>query len=256
MENRCESFIKAGSEEESILDKIDEKKLPKHVAVIMDGNGRWAKQRNLDRISGHKEGAKSARLIAECSAKIGIKHLTLFVFSSENWKRPKKEVTALMKYLDEYLTKKLKDFHDKDIRLLAIGELAMLPDKVQKSLYKAIEETKNNSKLTLILALSYGGRAEIVSAAKRIAKDVKNKSIRLEAINEELFSTYLYTAGIPDPDILIRTSYELRLSNFLLWQVSYTELYFSKKLWPDFNKKDLAGIIENYKKRERRFGKV
>ena len=145
---------------------------------------------------------------------------------------------------------------DKGIRLLAIGELAMLPDNVQKSLYKAIEETKSNSRLTLILALSYGGRAEIVSAAKKIAEDVKNKSIRLEAINEELFSTYLYTDGIHDPDILIRTSYELRLSNFLLWQVSYTELYFSKKLWPDFNKKDLADIVEDYKKRERRFGKV
>ncbi len=229
---------------------------PRHIAVIMDGNGHWAKKRGLPRIMGHRAGIDAVETVIDASISMGIKYLTLYAFSSENWKRPKKEVAALMKYLDEYLTKKLKDFHDKDIRLLAIGELAMLPDKVQKSLYKAIEETKNNSKLTLILALSYGGRAEIVNAAKRIAKDVKNKSIRLEAINEELFSTYLYTDGIPDPDILIRTSYELRLSNFLLWQVSYTELYFSKKLWPDFNKKDLADIVEDYKKRERRFGKV
>ncbi|MCK4837023.1 MAG: di-trans,poly-cis-decaprenylcistransferase, partial [Candidatus Aminicenantes bacterium] len=223
MENRCESFIKAGSEEESILDKIDEKKLPKHVAVIMDGNGRWAKQRNLDRISGHKEGAKSARLIAECSAKIGIKHLTLFVFSSENWKRPKKEVNKLMELLYDNLVVRSGILKKNKIRLKTIGELDKLPARLRNKLSETEKTSQKFKNLQINLALSYGARMEIIQAIKRIIGD----KIRAEEIDETLFRNYLYTAECPDPDLLIRTSGELRLSNFLLYQIAYSELYFS-----------------------------
>jgi len=235
---------------------MTEGKIPEHVALIMDGNGRWAKKRNLPRVMGHRAGIKTVRKVIEASLELGVKYLTLYTFSTENWKRPKKEVNALMSLLREYLTKELEQFNKEEVRLLAIGQLERLPQSVKEALDRAIDKTKDNSRLTLTLALSYGGRNEIVQASKKIAEDIKINKIRPNQINEELFSKYLYTHKIPDPDLLIRTSNELRLSNFLLWQISYTELYFCHKLWPDFTKRDFKRIIEDYKKRERRFGNI
>ena len=235
---------------------MTEGKIPEHVALIMDGNGRWAKKRNLPRVMGHQAGIKTVRRVIEASLELGVKYLTLYTFSTENWKRPKKEVNALMSLLREYLIKELKQFNKEEVRLLAIGQLERLPQSVKEALDRAIDKTKDNSRLTLTLALSYGGRSEIVQASKKIAEDIKINKIRPNQINEELFSKYLYTHKIPDPDLLIRTSNELRLSNFLLWQISYTELYFCHKLWPDFTKRDFKRIVEDYKKRERRFGNI
>ncbi len=228
----------------------------KHIAIIMDGNGRWAKKRNLPRLMGHRAGIKTVRKIIEASLESGVKYLTLYTFSTENWRRPKKEVSTLMNLLKEYLIKELKQFNEEGIRLLAIGQLERLPQSVKDALYKTINETKDNSKLNLILALSYGGRNEIAEASRKIAEDIKINKIKPNQINEKLFSKYLYTHKIPDPDLLIRTSNELRLSNFLLWQLSYAELYFSRKLWPDFTKKDFKIIVEDYNKRERKFGNI
>ena len=233
-----------------------EKTKLKHVAIIMDGNGRWAKKRNLPRLMGHRAGVKTVRKIIEVSLELGVKYLTLYTFSTENWRRPRKEVSILMNLLKEYLIKELKQFNKEGIRLLAIGQLERLPQSVKEALYKTINETKDNSKLNLILALSYGGRNEITEASRKIAEDVKTNRIQPEQVTKELFSKYLYTHNIPDPDLLIRTSNELRLSNFLLWQLSYAELYFSHKLWPDFTKKDFKIIVEDYNKRERRFGNI
>jgi len=231
-------------------------KPPQHIAIIMDGNGRWATQKGLPRIMGHKTGAETVEKIIEAALEFGIDYLTLYAFSSENWKRPKSEVDALMNYLKSYLTKAEKEFNEKGIRLLAIGELELLPDKVTQRLSKTIESTKNNLNMTVVLALSYGSRQEIARAAKSIAQEVKNGKIDIDSIDENTFSNYLYTSKIPDPDILIRTSYELRLSNFLLWQLSYAEFYFSKKMWPDFSKEDLREIISDFQKRERKYGDV
>lgn len=234
----------------------EKKDLPMHIAIIMDGNGRWAKKKGQIRTLGHRAGIKSIESAVDTCLDLGIKYLTLYAFSSENWNRPRKEIDILMALLYNYLDKQVKDFGDRGIRLVAIGELGRLPGKVYDKLKEVIEETKDNSKFTLTLALSYGSRTEIINAVKGIAKQVKNKEIILGQIDEKLFSDYLYTSGMPDPDILIRTSNEFRLSNFLLWQLSYSELYFSPKLWPDFNKQDLIEIIKDYQKRERRFGRV
>lgn len=236
--------------------KTSKKKIPTHVAIIMDGNGRWAKKRGLPRIAGHKEGIDSVRCVIEAAMELGIKYLTLYAFSSENWARPKKEVQALMAYLKVYLDEKTDEFIEKGIRLRAIGELQRLPAEVRESLKKSIEATRGCSKLNLILALSYGGRLEIIQAVKEIAREVKAGRLSASKINEKTISGHLYTSDVPDPDLLIRTSNELRISNFLLWQLSYSEFYFSKKYWPDIKKKDFYRIIENYKKRDRRFGKV
>ncbi len=234
----------------------DNIRTPQHIAIIMDGNGRWAARKGLPRIMGHKAGVETVEKIIEAGLEFGIKYLTLYAFSRENWKRPKAEIKALMAYLKTYLAKADKKFNKNGIRLLAIGELSMLPDDVARRLHQTIESTKDNSNMTVVLALSYGSRQEIVQAAKNIAYDVKNNKINLNKINEDVFSEYLYTSQIPDPDILIRTSYELRLSNFLLWQLSYAEFYFSKKMWPDFTKEDLSEVISDFQKRERRYGKV
>jgi undecaprenyl diphosphate synthase len=232
------------------------KDIPKHVAIIMDGNGRWAKRRGLPRIAGHRAGIKSVREIIETASESNINYLTLYAFSSENWKRPKKEVNSLMNILRQYLQKELKTLKEKNIRLKAIGKINSLPSAVKKNLHKAINETKNNQGLTLVLALSYGSQDEIIQAVKKIVTDVKGGKINKKQISKELFSQYLYTSDMPNPDLLIRTSGELRLSNFLLWQSSYTEFYFSRKLWPDFKKRDFKRILNNFKKRERRFGKI
>lgn len=222
----------------------------------MDGNGRWATQKGLPRIMGHKAGVETVEKIIEAGMELGIKYLTLYAFSYENWKRPKSEINALMGYLKTYLTKADKEFNEKGIRLLAIGELDMLPDDVIQRLNKTIESTKDNSKMSVVLALSYGSRQEILQAVKDIAQEVRENKINVDEVNEEIFSRHLYTAQIPDPDILIRTSHELRLSNFLLWQLSYTEFYFSNKMWPDFKKDDLREIISDFQNRERRYGNV
>lgn len=230
--------------------------IPKHIAIIMDGNGRWARHRGLPRIMGHRAGVKTVRRIVEAAADIGIDILTLFTFSIENWKRPKYEVSSIMKLLYETTRRELKELIENNIKLIAIGRLNELSPKRREMLERAIDETKNNTGLILNLALNYGGRTEILDAVKRIALDVKSGKVKPEQIDEELFYGYLYTKGLPDPDLLIRTSGEMRISNFLLWQTSYTELYVTDILWPDFSVKDFYEAIWDYQNRERRFGRI
>ena len=229
---------------------------PKHLAVIMDGNGRWATERGLSRSAGHQEGMNSVRDIVKASDQLGIKYLTLYAFSIENWKRPVKEVSVLMKILEHYLKKELDELHQNNVRVNTIGKLSSLPKIVQKLLHKSIEKTKDNSGLTLTLALSYSGRWDIVRAVQMIALDVRRGKVSPEDISEELVASYLQTDGIPDPDYLIRTSGEMRLSNFLLWEMAYGEMYITDKYWPEFRREDLYEAIRNYSKRERRFGKT
>ncbi len=237
-------------------ENIDFNNLPRHIAVIMDGNGRWAKGKGIARIFGHRNAVQSVKDVTEGCGELGIKFLTLYAFSTENWGRPKDEVDGLMELLVNTLKKELKMLHENQVKLITIGEVSHLPKVCQDNLLEAIEATKNNSGLTLLLALSYSGRSEIVKAVKRIAKDAKEGIIQMEDINESMFGNYLETAGFPDPELLIRTSGEMRISNFLLWQIAYTELYITKTLWPDFRKEDLYEAICEYQKRERRFGKV
>ncbi len=237
-------------------DKIDPHKLPQHVSVIMDGNGRWAKQKGLLRALGHKEGTKAVRDVVEGSAEIGIKNLTLYAFSTENWNRPKREVDTLMRLLVNSLKKEMKTLTENDIRLNAIGNISSLPSKAQKELNEVIDKTRNNSRMTLTLALSYGSREEIVSAVRSISEKVKNGTISPEAVDESIINQHLYTQNLPDVDLLVRTSGEQRISNFLLWQIAYAELYFTNILWPDFRREDLFEAIYNYQTRERRFGKT
>ncbi len=225
-------------------------KLPRHIVVIMDGNGRWANRKGFDRISGHKEGMKSVKSVVKASRELGIKAVTLFAFSAQNWKRPKSEVDALMKLLKEYLIKEVNRLVEKEIKLNAIGRLWELPSDVYEVLVKTMEKTKLCKEMTLTLALSYGGREEIIDAIKKIISD----SIPPEDLDEDSFSKFLYTSNLPEPDLLIRTSGEIRLSNFLLWQLAYTEIYVTKTLWPDFKKKHLIRALINYQNRERRFG--
>lgn len=230
--------------------------IPRHIAIIMDGNGRWAKSKNLPRIAGHREGVESVREIVKSSARIGVKYLTLYTFSTENWKRPKTEVTTLMRLLVKVLRREIQELHNNDVRLQAIGDIPALPKDVQKELADAIDKTRNNKTLTLVLALSYSGRWEIVDAVRSIARDLKEGKISEEEIKIDTFSKYLNTKNIPDPDLLIRTSGEMRISNFLLWQLAYSEMYITPVFWPQFREKDLLEAIADYGKRERRFGKV
>ena len=227
---------------------------PRHIAIIMDGNGRWAKERGWIRIKGHEQGAQSVQEALDACLEEGVEYLTLYAFSSENWKRPKLEVQGLMTLLEHYLGNKVEEMNKNGIRFHAIGRINDLPSSIQKRLQKAIAATAHNNKLTLTLALNYGARAEMVDAAKAIAQKVQQGVLSLEGITEETISKHLYTAGMPDPDLFIRTSGEYRISNFLLWQLSYTEIYVTQKFWPDFKKGDLLAAIENYKQRERRFG--
>jgi undecaprenyl diphosphate synthase len=228
--------------------------LPQHVAVIMDGNGRWAKQRHLPRVEGHRQGAESARLIIRTAGEIGIKYLTLYAFSAENWNRPKDEVDTLMKYLIQYLKRETPELDDSNVRLEAIGQIHRLPENVQEQLRKSIATLSKNNGLTLVLALSYGGRTEIVDAARAIAKKAKAGELDSEDINEKIFAQHLYTRNMPDPDLLIRTSGEMRVSNFLLWQISYAEFVVTQTLWPDFRKPQFFAAVEEYVRRHRRFG--
>jgi undecaprenyl diphosphate synthase len=232
------------------------KNIPNHIAVIMDGNGRWAKKRNLDRIYGHIEGIKSLKSVIKGVIEYKIKYLTVYAFSSENWQRPAEEVDSLMRLLDEYIRLELPYLIKNKIRLNFIGNIGRIPEESKSALLEAVKKTKNFGELNLTLALSYGSKEEILSAVSKIAEDFKKGRINIEDINDGLFSSYLYTDGIPDPDFLIRTSGECRLSNFMLYQTAYTELYFTKTLWPDFRKKNLTAALKNYEKRIRKFGKT
>jgi undecaprenyl diphosphate synthase len=230
--------------------------LPQHVAIIMDGNGRWAKQRSLPRVEGHRQGAESARTIIRTAGELGIKYLTLYAFSAENWNRPKDEVDALMKYLIHYLKTETPELNKNNVRLEVIGQIYRLPENVQEHLKKSITTLSKNSGLTLVMALSYGSRIEIVDAVRGIAEKVKRGRLDPADITEQVFAQHLYTRNIPDPDLLIRTSGEMRVSNFLLWQISYAELVITPTLWPDFRKPQFFATLEEYARRHRRFGGV
>jgi undecaprenyl diphosphate synthase len=237
-------------------DSLDLTNLPKHLAIIMDGNGRWAKQQGMLRVFGHENGTKSVKKTVENCAKLGIEFLTLYAFSTENWNRPKLEVDTLMKLLISALKKELKTLQNNNIKLNAIGNLDSLPKTVKKQLEEVIDLTKNNTRMTLSLALSYGSRDEILNAVKNIAEKVKNNIIVTDAIDESIINEHLYTHNMPDVDLVIRTSGEHRISNFLLWQIAYAEFYFTDVLWPDFDENHLIDAILSYQKRERRFGKT
>jgi undecaprenyl diphosphate synthase len=240
----------------SLKEQIDLSRLPKHIAVIMDGNGRWAKEHGKNRIFGHTNGVAAVRDTAEACAELGVEYLTLYAFSAENWNRPQIEVSALMTLLLKTINGELKTLMKNDIRLGAIGDIDSLPKSVAKELREAIDKTAGGKRMELILALSYGGKNEIVRAVKQIALKVQSKEIGLHEITEDLISENLYTAGRPDPELLIRTSGELRVSNFLLWQLAYAEFYFTDKYWPEFNKEELYKAIIDFQNRERRFGKT
>ena len=237
-----------------LKNKIDLKNLPEHIAIIMDGNGRWAKRRSLPRTAGHQEGMKRVVDIVEVANDIGIKYLSLYAFSTENWKRPKREIDALMNILVRYIRNELDKIHKNNIKIEIMGDISLLPKLPRKEVEKAIEKTKDNSKMVLNIGLNYGGRDEIVRGVKRILKDVRAGKIDEKDIDVELISKYLYTNNIPDPDLLIRPSGEIRLSNFMLYQVAYTEFWFSSIYWPDFTEEYLYKAIIDYQKRNRRFG--
>jgi len=228
--------------------------VPRHVAVIMDGNGRWAKERGLPRRAGHRAGADSVGAVVEVCQEVGVEYLTVYAFSSENWKRPKDEVAGLMQLLERFLVEKVDEMVERGVRLRAIGRLGRLPQRCRERLERAIEVTSDKRDLTLVMALSYGAREEITDAARGLAEAVVRGEMRLEDIDEEAFGGHLYTAGMPDPDLLIRTSGEMRLSNFLLWQASYAELYVTDVRWPDFRKEQMRDALEAYGRRRRRFG--
>jgi undecaprenyl diphosphate synthase len=236
--------------------KIDKSRLPVHIAIIMDGNGRWAKERGFDRVYGHQHGVESVRAVTEAAGALGIKYLTLYAFSKENWNRPQAEVTALMELLVASIENETPTLNKNNVKLLTIGDIHRLPQSVSEKLLRCVEETKNNTGLSLVLALSYSSRWEIIEAAKQIAKDINEGRVSPDEIDEKKFSGYLTTKVIPDPDLLIRTSGEERISNFLLWQLAYTELFFTPTHWPDFGKESLYEAILSYQQRERRFGKT
>jgi undecaprenyl diphosphate synthase len=235
---------------------IKQGEIPKHIAIIMDGNGRWAKKRNLPRVAGHKEGVESVRYMVEACAYLGVDVLTLYTFSTENWKRPKDEVSTLMRLIVKSLQNETDELNKNNIRLTTIGDLNSLPDIVKKELHQAIEKTKNNTRLTLNLALSYSGRWELLEAVKTIIREFDKGRIKIEDINEKLISNHLTTKDFPDPDLMIRSGGEYRISNFLLWQLAYAELYVSEVLWPDFRTRELFEAVKDFQSRERRFGLV
>ncbi|HEY8934758.1 MAG TPA: isoprenyl transferase [Cyclobacteriaceae bacterium] len=235
---------------------IDLNNLPSHIAVIMDGNGRWAKKKGAMRIFGHRNAIQAVKDVTESCGELGIKYLTLYAFSTENWSRPKEEVDGLMELLVSTIKQEIKTLMDNNVRLITIGNTAHLPGDCQKNLVWAMDKTKNNKGLTLILALSYSGRWEIVEGIKALTADIQSNKIKASEISEKLFENYLQTSGIPDPELLIRTSGEMRVSNFLLWQIAYTEFFITPTLWPDFRKEHLYEAIYAYQKRERRFGKT
>lgn len=235
---------------------IHKEKLPRHIAIIMDGNGRWAKQHGKPRVFGHRNGVKAVRETTEAAAELGVEYLTLYAFSTENWNRPQPEVNALMRLLVDTLYKEIETLNKNNIRLQAIGDLEKLPKRTYQALLDGIRKTQDNSRMTLILALNYSAKWDIVQASAKIAKRIEDATLSLEEISEQTFADHLSTAGIPDPELLIRTSGEHRLSNFLLWQIAYAELYFTPIFWPDFRKENLYEAIVDFQNRERRFGKI
>ena len=241
-------------QEERLLRDIDADRLPQHIAVIMDGNGRWAERRHLPRVAGHRTGVQSARTIIETCARIGIPALTLYAFSMENWRRPKAEIDFLMRLLREYLRKELPTLQQNNVRMLVIGRIDQLPKEVQADVDRAMEQTAGNTGMKLAVALNYGGRAELVDAFNRILDRMRTNGLASARVDEELISQNLYTAGLPDPDLLIRTSGEMRVSNFLLWQIAYAEIYVTETLWPDFSRAQLYEALLEFQKRERRYG--
>ena len=249
-----DSLKPSGVEEERLFAELDANKLPQHVAVIMDGNGRWAQRRHLPRIAGHRAGVQSARTVIESCARLNIPALTLYAFSMENWRRPKAEIDFLMRLLREYLRKELPVIHRNNIRLLVIGRPDQLPEAVRTDVERAMDQTAKNSGLQLAVALNYGGRAELVDAFNRILDRVRNNGLANARVDEDMISQHLYTAGLPDPDLLIRTSGEMRVSNFLLWQIAYAEIYVTETLWPDFTRAQLLEALLDFQKRERRYG--
>ena len=237
-------------------EKIDVQQLPKHIAVIMDGNGRWAKKQGAARVFGHKSAIKAVRDVTEGCAELGVEYLTLYAFSTENWARPKLEVNTLMQLLVSTIRSEIKTLMDNEVKLETIGDTEILPTKCQRELEEAKEITRGNKRMTLVLALSYSGRWDIVKAARQLASDIKTGKVDLDEVNEDNFANYLSTSGVPDPELLIRTSGEQRISNFLLWQMAYTEFFITDVLWPDFRKENLYEAIVSYQNRERRFGKI
>jgi undecaprenyl diphosphate synthase len=250
------AVVPSGSEEETVLKAVDFSRLPRHVAIIMDGNGRWAKLRHKRRVEGHRAGIAAVRDVVETSARLGLEVLTLYAFSIENWKRPKAEVATLMGLLKRYLRMELDTLLRNDIRFQVIGRMEELPPDVQSELRRGIERTRGNAGLLFNIALNYGGRAEITDAVRRLVGDVLRNGRETRHVDEELLSSYLYTAGQPDPDLLIRTSGELRVSNFLLWQIAYAEIWVTDVLWPDFRRRHLLQAIVDFQKRERRYGGI
>ncbi|MCR6515274.1 MAG: isoprenyl transferase [Clostridium sp.] len=242
-----------GTEEEIALDMEN---IPKHIAIIMDGNGRWAKKRKLPRTMGHKAGVETIRRILKEASNLGVKYMTLYAFSTENWKRPKDEVNALMKLLVQYLRKEINELHKNGVRINVLGDISMLPKECIDEIEKSVEKTKNNTGITMNIALNYGGRDEIIRSIKLIAQDVLDGKIEIDAIEEDTVNNYLYTKGVPDPDIIIRPSGEQRLSNFLLWQCAYSEFWYSDICWPDFTEDDLHKAIYDFQQRDRRFGGI
>ena len=241
---------------DQLMQQIDRERLPKHIAIIMDGNGRWAKERGKPRLFGHQSAIQSVREVSEASAEIGVDYLTLYAFSTENWNRPMAEVSGLMSLLATTITKEVSTMNKNSIKLNAIGDLKSLPQANYDQLMQALDDTSHNTRMTLTLALSYSGRWDLTQASRRMADDVKAGRLSPEAVSDKTVAAYLSTAGMPDPELLIRTSGEERISNFLLWQLAYSELYFTPKYWPDFRKADLYEAILNYQHRERRFGKT
>lgn len=250
------SIFKFKKEPEKEEITLDMKKIPAHVAIIMDGNGRWAKERMLPRTMGHRAGMKNIKLVVEESSNLGIKYLTLYAFSTENWKRPMEEVNALMDLVVEFIDKEFEELNANKVKLNTIGDVSKLPEKSKRAILNAIEKTKNNTGLTLNIALNYGGRDELIKATKEISKLVSQGKLKVEEINGEIISDHLYTKGMPDPDIIIRPSGELRISNYLLWQSAYSEFWFSNINWPDFTKADLRRAIFDFQQRDRRYGGV
>jgi undecaprenyl diphosphate synthase len=247
--------VKTRTSEADLLSQIDLKRLPQHIAIIMDGNGRWAKRRRLPRIAGHRAGIRAVRQVVEACARLGVRCLTLYAFSVENWKRPRTEVKLLMNLLREYLKKEIPELNRHNIRFGAIGRISSLPPSVQKDLRTTIEKTRANSGLRLTLALNYGGRAELIDAVRDLATHLqRDGALDVDAITEDELSRHLYTHDLPDPDLLIRTSGEMRLSNFLLWQVAYCEIWVTDTLWPDFKEQDLFRAVADFQRRERRYG--
>ncbi|MGL5416666.1 MAG: isoprenyl transferase [Clostridium sp.] len=235
---------------------IDMENIPQHIAIIMDGNGRWAKKRKLPRTMGHKAGVETIRRILKEADRLGIRYMTLYAFSTENWKRPKEEVGALMKLLVQYLRQEINELHKKGVKINVLGDISMLPKECVEEIEKSIERTKDNTGITMNIALNYGGRNEIIRGIKEIAKEIQDGKIEVSDINEDMFENYLYTKGVPDPDIIIRPSGEQRLSNFLLWQCAYSEFWYSNICWPDFKEKDLHQAIYDFQGRDRRFGGI